>query len=82
VAVNVPGPVGDRPAGRPAAKLRAITLIPLALAAIASVVLLGVSTASARLCGPVNAEHTSERALSRARTCQPSPPVPTPRRGP
>jgi hypothetical protein len=47
-----------------------------------SVVLLGVSTASARLCGPVNAVHSSGLALSRARTCQPSPPVPTPRRGP
>jgi hypothetical protein len=68
-------------AGRPAAKLRAIALIPVALAAIASVVLLGVSTASVRLCRPVNAVHTSGLALSRARTCQPSPPVPVPRRG-
>ena len=68
--------------GRPTGKLRAIALIPVALAAIASVVLLGVSTASVRLCRPVNAAHTSGLALSRARTCQPSPPVPAPRRGP
>jgi hypothetical protein len=68
--------------GRPAAKLRAIALIPVALAAIASVVLLGVSTASVRMCRPVNAVHTSGLALSPARACQPSPPVPMPRRGP
>jgi hypothetical protein len=68
--------------GRPAGKLRAIALIPVALAVIASVVLLGVSTASVRLCRPVNAGHTSGLALSQARTCQPSPPVPAPRRGP
>ena len=68
--------------GRPAVELRAIALIPVALAAIASVVLLGVSTANVRLCRPVNAVHTSGHALSPARTCQPSPPVPTPRRSP
>jgi hypothetical protein len=68
--------------GRPAAKLRAIALIPVALAAIACVVLLGVSTASVRMCRPVNAVHTSGLALSPARACQPSPPVPMPRRGP
>ena len=68
--------------GRPAAKLRAIALIPVALAAIAFVVLLGVSRAGVRLCGPVNAVHTSGLALSQARTCQPSPPVLAPRRGP
>jgi hypothetical protein len=78
VAVTVPSPVGDRPA----AKLRAIALIPVALAAIASLVLLGMITVSMRSCGLVNAGHTSERVLSRAMTCQPSPPVPTPRRGP
>jgi hypothetical protein len=68
--------------GRPAAKLRAIALIPAALTAIASAVLLGVSTAGVRSCRPVNAAHTSGPALSQARTCQPSPPVPAPRRGP
>jgi hypothetical protein len=57
-------------------------LIPVALAAIASVVLLGVSTASVRLCRPVNAVHTSGLALGGAGTCQPSPPVPAPRHGP
>jgi hypothetical protein len=67
--------------GRPAGKLRAIALIPVALAAIASVVLLGVSAASVRLCRPVNAVHTYGLALSRAGTCQPSPAVPAPRRG-
>ena len=71
VAVTVPGPVGDRPA----AKLHAIALIPVALAAIASLVLLGMITASMRSCGLVNAGHTSERVLTRAMTCQPSPPV-------
>jgi hypothetical protein len=70
--------------GRPAAQLRAIALIPVALAAIASLVLLGMITASMRSCGLVNAGHTSERVLSRAMTCQPSPqvPVPAPRHGP
>jgi hypothetical protein len=71
-----------RATGRPAAKLRAIALIPVALAAIASVVLLGMITASMRSCGPVNAGRTSERVLSRTMTCQPAPPVPAPRRGP
>jgi len=66
--------------GRPAAKLRAIALIPVALAAIASLVLLGMITASMRSCGLVNAGHTSDRVLSRAMTCQPSPSEP--RRGP
>ncbi len=68
--------------GRPAAKLHAIALIPVALAAIASLVLLGMITASMRSCGLVNAGHTSERVLTRAMTCQPSPPVPAPRHGP
>jgi len=66
--------------GRPTAKLRAIALIPVAVAAIASIMLLGMITASMRSCGQVNAGHTYERALSRAMTCQPSSPVP--RRGP
>jgi hypothetical protein len=68
--------------GRPAGKLRLIALIPVALAAIASVVLLGMIMASMRPCGLVNAGHTSQRVLSRAMTCQPSPPVPAPRRSP
>jgi hypothetical protein len=59
-----------------------IALIPVALAAIASVVLLGMIMASMRPCGLVNAGHTSQRVLSRAMTCQPSPPVPAPRRSP
>jgi hypothetical protein len=68
--------------GRPAGKLRAIALISVALAAIASLVFLGMITAGMRSCGPVSAGHTSARVLSRVMTCQPSPPVPAPRRGP
>jgi hypothetical protein len=67
---------GRRGASRPARKLRAIALIPVALAAIASAVLLSISTTGVRGCRPAIAVHSSERALSRAGTCQSPPPAP------
>lgn len=68
--------------GRPTVNLRIVTLIPVVLAAIVLAVLLGMITASMDACAAVNAGHTYQRALSRAGTCQSSPPVPALGHGP
>ncbi len=67
---------GQRGASRPARKLCAIALIPVALAAIASALLLSISTTGVRGCRPTVVVHSSERVLSRAGTCPSPPPVP------
>lgn len=77
-----PTPRGRRGNGQPGARLRAVTMLPFAVAiatvAATAAVLTGVSASSAHACGPAAAVHRSGPALSQARICQSSRPVPVP----
>lgn len=57
-----------RPPPVPAARLRAILLIPVLLGLVIGAVLLGISNSSGPVCRPVTGLHAP--AVSRAGTCQ------------
>jgi len=57
-------PAGRRGTGGPGVRPRAITLLPLAVAAMVAAALLRVSMTSVPACGPVHAVHSSGPALS------------------